>query len=63
MPAAFMTRGEKMNNSMDLWQVAGLYLVFISFFALGAGLAHMVATAIRKFRAKRYGGTDRWNVD
>ena len=33
---------------MELWQVAGLYLVFISFFALGAVLAHLVATAIRK---------------
>lgn len=52
-----------MENSMDLWQVAGLYLVFITFFALGGGLAHLVATAIRKFRAKRYGGTDRWNAD
>ena len=60
MPAAFMT---KMENSMELWQVAGLYLVFISFFALGAVLAHLVATAIRKFRGKRYGGTDRWNAD
>lgn len=37
---------------MDLWQVAGLYLVFITFFALGAGLAHLVATAIRRLRRK-----------
>lgn len=52
-----------MENSMDFRQVAGLYLVFITFFALGRGLAHLVATAIRKFRAKRYGGIDRWNAD
>ena len=52
-----------MENSMDLWQLAGLYLLFITFFALGAGLAHLVTIAIRKFRAKRYGGTDRWNAD
>ena len=63
MPAAFMTRGVKMENSMDLWQLAGLYLLFITFFTLGAGLAHLVATAIRKFRGKRYGGMDRWNAD
>jgi hypothetical protein len=52
-----------MENSMDLWQLAGLYLLFITFFTLGAGLAHLVATAIRKFRGKRYGGMDRWNAD
>lgn len=52
-----------MENLMELWQVAGLYLVFISFFALGAVLAHLVATAIRKFRGRQSGGTDRWNAD
>lgn len=52
-----------MENSMELWRVAGLYLVFITFFALGGGIAHLVATAIRKFRSKRYRGTDRWNAD
>ena len=52
-----------MENSMDLWQVAGLYLVFITFFALGAGITHLAATAIRKFREKRYGGIGRWNAD
>lgn len=47
-----MTRGVKMENSMDLWQVAGLYLVFITFFALGGGLAHLAATVIRRLRRK-----------
>ena len=48
---------------MDFRQLAGPYHVFITFFALGGCLAHLVTTAFRKFREKRCGGTDRWNAD
>ncbi len=61
MPAAFMTRGENMD--IDFLQLALMYALFFSFAFLGAGIAHLITMAVRKFRSKRYGGTDRWNAD
>ena len=61
MPAAFMTRG--VNMDIDFLQLALMYALFFSFAFLGAGIAHLITMALRKFRGRQYGGTDRWNVD
>lgn len=48
---------------IDFLQLALMYALFFSFAFLGAGIAHLITMAVRKFRSKRYGGTDRWNAD
>ena len=48
---------------IDFLQLALMYALFFSFAFLGAAIAHLITMAVRKFRAKRYGGTDRWNAD
>ena len=61
MPAAFMTKG--VNMDIDFLQLALMYALFFSFAFLGAGIAHLITMAVRKFRSNRYGGTDRWKAD
>nr|DAI61940.1 MAG TPA: hypothetical protein [Caudoviricetes sp.] len=56
-----MTRGENMD--IDFLQLALMYALFFSFAFLGAGIAHLITMAVRKFRGRQSGGTDRWNAD
>lgn len=48
---------------IDFLQLALMYALFFSFAFLGAGIAHLITMAVRKFREKRYGGTGKWNAD